>query len=81
VQQSVFGGLAVAGQMDSSALADSVRSAFVVGMDDASRVAAIIAVAAMVGALILLPGRSPAAVAAGPDAEATPDAVRSTSEV
>jgi hypothetical protein len=81
VQQSVFGGLAVAGQMGSSALADSVRSAFVAGMDDASRVAAIIAVAAMVGALILLPGRSPAAVAAGPDAKAPPDAVPSTSGV
>jgi len=81
VQQSVFGGLAVAGQMGSSALADSVRSAFVAGMDDASRVAAIISVAAMVGALVLLPGRSPAAVAADPDAKATSDAVSSTSGV
>jgi hypothetical protein len=50
-------------------------------MDDASRVAAIIAVAAMVGALVLLPGRSPAAVAADPDAKATSDAVSSTSGV
>ncbi len=60
VQKSVFGGLAVAAQLGSPALADSVRAAFVAGMDDASRVAAVIAVAAMVGALVLLPRRSPA---------------------
>jgi DHA2 family multidrug resistance protein-like MFS transporter len=66
VQQSVFGGLAVAGQIGSTSLAVSVRTAFVAGMDDASRVAAVIAAAAMVGALVLLPRRSPAA---GPAAE------------
>lgn len=64
VQGSVFGGLAVARQLGSPALLDSVRTAFVAGMDDASRVAAIIAVAAMVGAIVLLPRRA-AAPAAG----------------
>lgn len=60
VQQSVFGGLAVAQQLGSPALAESVRRAFVAGMDDAARVAAVIAVVAMVGALVLLPRRSSA---------------------
>jgi EmrB/QacA subfamily drug resistance transporter len=60
VQQSVFGGLAIAGQLGSPALLDSVRSAFVAGMDDASRVAAVIAAVAMVGALVLLPRRAAA---------------------
>ena len=62
VQQSVFGGLAVAQQVGSPALLESVRTAFVAGMDDASRVAAVIAVIAMVAALVLLPRRAPAAV-------------------
>jgi hypothetical protein len=60
VQESVFGGLAVAGRLGSTVLADSVRSSFVVGMDDASRVAAVIAAVAMVAALVLLPGRATA---------------------
>jgi len=64
VQQSVFGGLAVAGQLGSTALADSVRSAFVAGMDDATRVAAVIALVAMVGAVLFLPGRSRSKAAA-----------------
>jgi hypothetical protein len=72
VHQSVFKGLAVAAQIGSPALADSARSAFVAGMDDATRVAAVIAAAAMVGALVLMPRRSPAAAAtpAGVDAAA-----------
>jgi MFS transporter, DHA2 family, multidrug resistance protein len=57
-QGSVFGGLEVARQVGSSALLDSVRTAFVAGMDDASRVAAFIAVAAAAGALVLLPARA-----------------------
>jgi hypothetical protein len=61
VHQSVFKGLAVAAQIGSPALADSARSAFVAGMDDATRVAAAIALVAMVGALVLLPRRSSAA--------------------
>jgi DHA2 family multidrug resistance protein-like MFS transporter len=63
VRQSVFGGLAVAKQLGSTALADSVRTAFVAGMDDAARVAAIVAVAAMVVALVVLPRRALSAVA------------------
>jgi MFS transporter, DHA2 family, multidrug resistance protein len=63
VQQSVFGGLAVAQQIGSPALAASVRTAFVAGMDDASRTAAIIAFVAAAVALVVMPGRAPAAVA------------------
>ncbi len=65
VRQSVFMGLAVAHQLGSAALAASVRTAFVAGMDDASRVAAIIAGVALVATLVLLPRRSPA-VSPGP---------------
>jgi len=73
VQGSVFGGLEVARQVGSPALLDSVRNAFVAGMDDASRVAAAIAFVAMVGALALLPGRSPATAADSPVAPAETD--------
>jgi predicted MFS family arabinose efflux permease len=64
VRQSVFGGLAVAQQIGSPALAASVRAAFVSGMDDASRSAAIIAGIACVVALVVMPLR--ARVAARP---------------
>ena len=57
-QGSVFGGLEVARNLGSPALLDSVRTAFVAGMDDASRVAAIIAVVAVVGAIVLMPKRA-----------------------
>ncbi len=60
VQQSVFGGLAVAQQIGSPALLTSVQNSFVAGLDDASRVAAVIAVAAAAAALVLLPRRAPA---------------------
>ena len=77
VQQSVFAGLAVAQQVGSPALAASVRTAFVAGMDDASRVAAIIAAVALVGTLVLLPRRSSAVApdqsAAGVDAMVATD--------
>ena len=62
VQGSVFGGLEVARQVGSPALLDSVRTAFVAGMDDASRVAAIIAIAAVVGSIVLMPKRASAPV-------------------
>jgi EmrB/QacA subfamily drug resistance transporter len=80
VQQSVFGGLAIAAQLGSAALAGSVRSAFVAGMDDATRFAAVIALVAMVAALVLLPGRSRAKAAAATTAAAIPGtaAVRET---
>jgi DHA2 family multidrug resistance protein-like MFS transporter len=57
VQQSVFGGLAVAQQVGSPALLESVRSAFVAGVDDASRAAAVVAVVAGVVALVVMPRR------------------------
>jgi MFS transporter, DHA2 family, multidrug resistance protein len=63
VQQSVFGGLAVAGQTGSAALAEGVRGAFVAGMDDSTRVAAAIVAGAAVVALIVLPRRVPVAAA------------------
>ena len=58
VEKSVFGGLAVAQQAGSSALADSVRMAFVAGMDDALRVTAAIALAGVVLTLAFLPAGS-----------------------
>jgi MFS transporter, DHA2 family, multidrug resistance protein len=70
VKQSVFNALGVAGQLNSAALADSARTAFVAGMDDAMRVAAAIAMVAAVAALALLPRRAAAASAA---AEAVPE--------
>jgi predicted MFS family arabinose efflux permease len=69
VQQSVFGGLAVARQLGSPALVESVRTAFVAGMDDATRVAAVVAAVAMIAALVLLPRR--AAVTAPRETAAT----------
>lgn len=58
VRESVFAGLAAAQQLGSSSLAESVREAFVSGMDDALRVTAAIAVAGIVLTLAFLPGRS-----------------------
>jgi MFS transporter, DHA2 family, multidrug resistance protein len=79
VRQSVFGGLAVAGQLGSPALLDSVKMAFVAGMDDASRVAAVIAVLAMAGAVVLLPRRTtavaPVVTVVRPDLAAGPSDV------
>ncbi len=60
----------MAQQLGSPALAGSVRTAFVAGMDDASRVAAIIAAVALVGTLVLLPRRSSAAAGDGAVSEA-----------
>jgi DHA2 family multidrug resistance protein-like MFS transporter len=74
VQRSVFGGLAVAQQVGSPALLESVRNSFVAAMDDASRVAAIIALGAAVLALAILPLRNKAAVV--PDPPVGPDATR-----
>jgi MFS transporter, DHA2 family, multidrug resistance protein len=57
VKASVFGGLAMAQQVGSTTLLGSVRTAFVAGMDDALRVTAGVAAAAIVLALLFLPGR------------------------
>jgi len=65
VKASVFGGLAVAQQAGSTALADGVRSAFLAGMTDALRVTAIIAVAGIALALAFLPRHSSAAAGEG----------------
>ena len=65
VKASVFEGIAVAHQLGSATLLDSVRQAFVSGMDDAVRVAAGVAVAGLVLALLFLPNRSRAPQPAG----------------
>ena len=62
VRQSVFAGVAVASGLHSVALLDSVRQAFVHGMDTALVYSAAIAALAMVAALLFLPGREVATV-------------------
>jgi Na+/melibiose symporter-like transporter len=61
VRDSVFAGVAAARQLGSAALLDSVRAAFVDGMDVMLWVCAAIAVAGVVLALRFLPGRAAAA--------------------
>jgi MFS transporter, DHA2 family, multidrug resistance protein len=61
VKLSVFAGVAVAQRVHSLALLESVRHAFVQGMDAALVVSAVFAAVAVVLALIFLPGRTPAA--------------------
>jgi DHA2 family multidrug resistance protein-like MFS transporter len=61
VKASVFGGLAVAQQLGSPALAASVRTSFVAGLDDALRLTAGVTVAAILLALLFLPSQAPAA--------------------
>lgn len=58
VRESIFGGLAVAHRLGSAELADSVRGAFVHGMDVALLVTAGIAAAGALLALAFLPGRA-----------------------
>jgi hypothetical protein len=58
VRQSVFSGVAVAHQVGSAALLESVRTAFVQGMDSALLVSAGIAVAGIVLTLRYLPRTS-----------------------
>ncbi|MGA2514753.1 MAG: DHA2 family efflux MFS transporter permease subunit [Candidatus Limnocylindrales bacterium] len=57
VKGSVFSGLAVAKQLNSLELLASVRNAFVAGIDDAVRVAAVVAAAGVILALAFMPGR------------------------
>jgi len=64
VQKSVFGGLAVARQIGAAPLLDSVRAAFVSGMDVALWVCSGVAAAGIVLALLFLPTRSHATGAA-----------------
>jgi len=58
VRKSVFGGIAVAHQIGSPALLDSVRNAFVAGMDGGLWLSATIAVAGAVLALAVFPLRA-----------------------
>jgi len=58
IRKSVFTGLAVAHQLQSPALAASVRAAFVRGMDVSLLVSAGIAVTGMVLTLAFLPGKA-----------------------
>jgi DHA2 family multidrug resistance protein-like MFS transporter len=58
MRDSVFAGVAAARQLGSTSLLDSVRTAFVAGMDGMLWACAAIAVAGMVLALIFLPGRA-----------------------
>jgi len=60
IRSSVFGGLAVGRELRSAALVDSVRAAFVHGMDVALMVSAGIAVAGIVLAMVFLPARAAA---------------------
>lgn len=58
VQESIFGGVAVAHQLGSAALLASVRAAFVQGMDVALLVSTGIAVVGIVLAVAFLPGKA-----------------------
>jgi EmrB/QacA subfamily drug resistance transporter len=69
---SVFGGLAVAGRLGSPALLESVRTAFVQGMDAALIASAAISAAGLLLALAFMPWR---ARAAGPASREEPIAV------
>jgi DHA2 family multidrug resistance protein-like MFS transporter len=60
VRKSLFGGVAVAERLHSPALLESVRQAFVHGMDVALLVSAIIAGIGMLVSLAFLPGREAA---------------------
>ncbi len=58
VEGSVFGGLAVAGRLHSQQLTDSVRAAFVAGMDASLVASAGVAIAGLILALAFMPHRS-----------------------
>jgi MFS transporter, DHA2 family, multidrug resistance protein len=60
-RDSVFAGVAAAQQLESVSLLDSVRAAFVAGMDGMLWVCAAIAAAGIALALVFLPGRAAAA--------------------
>lgn len=58
MQESIFGAIAVAAQLGSAAVLASAQSAFVAGMSDALRVAAVAAGIGAVLAIAFLPARS-----------------------
>ena len=63
VRASVFGGLGVAQQLGSASLVESVRAAFVSGVDDAARLSAIVSALAVGLVLAFLPARRTASAA------------------
>jgi predicted MFS family arabinose efflux permease len=73
VRQSLFGGLAVAGRLGSLALAASVRTAFVSGMDASLIVSVGIAALGLVLTLVFLPGKTVAKASTAAMIEASPD--------
>jgi DHA2 family multidrug resistance protein-like MFS transporter len=73
VKESLFGGLAVAHQLGSAPLLESVRTAFVHGMDVSLVVAAGIAAAGFVLTLAFLPGRAAWKAGGAEPVEASPD--------
>jgi len=64
VKASVFGGIAVAQQLGSTALLNSAQTSFVTGLDDALRFTAGVTVVAILLALLFLPSQARAAGAA-----------------
>ncbi len=72
VKESLFGGLAVAHQLGSAPLLESVRAAFVHGMDVSLVVAAGIAAAGFVLTLAFLPGRAASKAGGAEPVEASP---------
>ena len=75
VRDSVFAGIAVAQRLGSASLLDSVRGAFVHGMDVMLWVSVAIAVAGVVLALVFLPGRTAAGRRPEPEPAALEDEV------
>jgi hypothetical protein len=73
VKEGLFGGLAVALKLGSAPLLESVRTAFVHGMDVSLVVAAGIAAAGFVLTLAFLPGRVPSKAGGIEPVEASPD--------
>jgi DHA2 family multidrug resistance protein-like MFS transporter len=73
IQESVFGGIAVAHQLGSAQLLESVRLAFAQGMDVALLVSAGIAAAGIVLALAFFPGRAASQAERTIAVEASPD--------
>lgn len=75
VRTSVFGGLAVAQSAGSIELREAVRTAFVAGVADALRLAAVVAVVGIAPALAFLPGRSRKPAGKGAQSEHAPTVV------
>ena len=73
VRGSVFGGIAVAHQLNSAGLLASVQAAFAAGVDDAIRLAVGVAATGVVLALVFLPVRTAVIHATGaPDGQPDP---------